>query len=307
MPLSRRERFSLKSQMIETVTEDRSWTFQRTNLLLGEYGFQTLDPYDNNGELTFADSIREISDSDLIEMYSLITGTELADVQAQIDTAESPLWKSGYVRVFLSHSAAHKQFIGQVANELAVSGIHAFVAHDTMEYEQPWQDQIELGLRTMQAFVAIIHPEFLPSAWCQQEIGWALGRGVPQYAIRYPADPAGFIGRTQWPQGGEMNHRQVAALILEWVSRIPEFSDQIVEGLLAALRAAENYMDAGATAKRIATIDTLTPAQWAELAEIYHANDQVGGAGLVGRELAPYYRAHSQSWPPTRPAKPDPF
>ncbi len=292
--------------MIEIVTADHSWTFDRTNLLLGECGFQRLDPYDNNGEFTFADSIREISDSDLIEMYSIVTDTDVDDVDAYIDTTNSSLWKSGYVRVFLSHSAAHKQFIGHVADELAVSGIHAFVAHDTMEYEEPWQDQIEHGLRTMQAFVAIIHPEFLPSAWCQQQVGWALGRGVPRNAIRYPSDPAGFVGRTQWPQAAEMNDREVAALILAWVSRIPEFSDQIVVGLLAALRAADNYMDAGATAKRIATIDTLTQAQWTELAEIYHTNDQVGRAGLVRRALAPYYQSHHQTWPPEQPTQTEP-
>jgi hypothetical protein len=304
MPLTRRDRFALKSQMVDVIMEDREWTSQRTNLLLAEYGCQTIDPYDNNGEFTFADSIKDIGDADLVEMYSLVTGTEPENVQSQIDTGDSSLWKPGYVRVFLSHSAIHKQFIGQVADELAVSGIHGFVAHDTMEYEQPWQEQIEHGLRTMQAFVAIIHPEFLPSAWCQQEVGWALGRGVPRYVVRYPTDPVGFIGRTQWPQGSGMNHRQVAAEILQWVSRIPEFSDQIVVGLLAALRSAGNYMDAGATASRIATIDTLTQDQWDELVDIFHANDQVRGGSLAHKALRPLFDRHSRQFPP---AKPVPF
>jgi hypothetical protein len=159
----------------------------------------------------------------------------------------------------------------------------------------------------MQAFVAVIHPEFLPSAWCQQEVGWALGRGVPKYVVRSPADPAGFIGRTQWPQGHGLTPKQVAGVILEWVSRIPEFRDQIVEGLLAALRSAGNYMDAGATASRIATIDTLTPDQWTVLAEIFHINDQVGGGVLAHRALAPFYAQHGQAWPPPAPAAPSPF
>jgi hypothetical protein len=300
VPLSRRERFSLKSQVVDVLDGDRDWDFRRINLLLIEYGCEPIGGY-NNDDFTFQDSIKDVSDTDLLEIYSIVTGTEPAEVQSQIEDVESSLWKSGYVRVFLSHSAHHKQFIGQVADELAVSGIHAFVAHDTMEYEQPWQDQIEHGLRTMQAFVAIVHPEFLPSAWCQQEVGWALGRGVPRYVIRYPVDPAGFIGRTQWPQAGELSAPQVAALVLEWVSRIPEFSDQIVDGLLASLSAADNYIDAGATARRIATIDTLTPQQWTKLAEIYHSNDQVRRAGLVGQALAPYYRGHGQPWPPTQP------
>ncbi|MDN3310539.1 toll/interleukin-1 receptor domain-containing protein [Microbacterium oryzae] len=306
MPLSRRERFSLKSQLVDVIDADRDWDFRRVNLLLIEYGCQPLGGF-NSDDFTFEDSIKDVSDADLLEIYSIVTGAAPAEAQGQIEDAESSLWNSGYVRVFLSHSAHHKAFVGQVADELAVSGIHAFVAHDTMEYEQPWQDQIEHGLRTMQAFVALVHPEFLTSPWCQQEVGWALGRGVPRYVIRYPADPAGFIGRTQWPQGNEMNAREVAALVLEWVSRIPEFSDQIVDGLLSSLSGAQNYMDAGATARRIATIDTLTPQQWTRLAEIYHSNDQVGRAGLVGQALAPYYRSHGKPWPPAQPVEPASF
>ncbi|WP_166784008.1 toll/interleukin-1 receptor domain-containing protein [Cryobacterium suzukii] len=288
------------------LDNDKDWDYRRVNLLLIEYGCEPLGGY-NNENFAFEDSIKNAADADLLEIFSIITGVEPAVAQGQIEDAESSIWSSGYVRVFLSHSAHHKQFIGQVADELAVSGIHAFVAHDTMEYEQPWQDQIESGLRTMQAFVALVHPEFLTSPWCQQEVGWALGRGVPRYVIRYPVDPAGFIGRTQWPQGNDLSARQVAALILGWVSRIPEFSDQIVEGLLAALSASQNYIDAGATARRLATIDTLTTHQWTKLAEIYHSNDQVGRAGVVGQALTPYYRSHGQAWPPAQPTQPDPF
>ncbi|MCJ1710749.1 toll/interleukin-1 receptor domain-containing protein [Clavibacter michiganensis subsp. phaseoli] len=292
--------------MIDALDGDQDWDFRRTNLLLIEYGCETVGGYGNE-DFTFADSIKNVPDADLLEIYELITGSEPNEVRGQIEDAESSLWKRGYVRVFLSHSAQHKQFVGQIANELAVSGIHAFVAHDTMEFEQPWQEQIERGLRSMQAFVAVVHPEFLSSAWCQQEVGWALGRGVPKYVIRYPADPTGFIGRTQWPQGNSLSAKEVAALILRWVSNVPEFSDQIIDGLLAALRASQNYMDAGATARRIATMDTLTPQQWTRLGEIYHSNDQVGHAGLVGQALAPYYRNHGQTWPPAAPMEPDPF
>lgn len=304
MHLSRRERFSLKRQIIDVLDGERDWDFRRINLLLIEYGCRPLGGYGND-DFSFEDSISDVPDADLLEIYSLVTGATPAEAQGQIEETDSSLWSSGYVRVFLSHSAQHKQFIGEVADELAVSGIHAFVAHDTMEYEQPWQDQIEHGLRTMQAFVALVHPEFLSSAWCQQELGWALGRSVPRYVIRYPVDPAGFIGRTQWPQGNGMSAREVAALILEWVSKNPEFSDQIVDGLLASLSSAQNYIDAGATARRIATIDTLTPEQWDRLAEVYYSNEQVGRAGLVGKALGPYYRSHGKTWPPLQPAEPN--
>ena len=65
--------------------------------------------------------------------------------------------------MFLSHSAAHEKFAGEVAEELAVLGIDAFVAHDTMEYSKPWQAQIEQALQSMDLFATVAHPEFLTS------------------------------------------------------------------------------------------------------------------------------------------------
>lgn len=117
MPLNRRDRFALKSQMVDVINEDRDWTFQRTNMLLTEYGCSALSPYDNEGEFTFADSIKDLGDADLLEMFSLVTGVEPEAVQSQIETVDSSLWKPGYVRLFVSHSAVHKKFIGQVADE----------------------------------------------------------------------------------------------------------------------------------------------------------------------------------------------
>jgi hypothetical protein len=47
------------------------------------------------------------------------------------------------VRLFMSHSARHRELVGKVADELAIVGIHGFVAHNTMTYSRPWQAQIE--------------------------------------------------------------------------------------------------------------------------------------------------------------------
>lgn len=297
MALSKSERFTMKAHLLEEMDRDTdTWDFRRRNLLLSEYGYETMGAgYDDLG---FEDSIARITDGDLVEMYSIVTGATVDEVRADVAFADAGNWKPGYIRVFLSHSALHKAFVGQVANELAVAGIHGFVAHDTMEYEQPWQDQIEEALRSMQAFAAIIHPEFSQSAWCNQEVGWALGRRVPMYSVRVGADPAGFIGRTQWPAANSEPAKRVAQHIIEWVGKIPELADPMIDGLLNALRSAGNYIDAGAAASRIASLSSLTNEQWSTLDQIYHQNDQVSGAGLVSRALRPFYQENGRTWPP---------
>ena len=82
----------------------------------------------------------------VVQMYSIITGTELDEVENSVQSAVLGNWKPGYVRLFMSHSARHKEFVGKVADELAVVGIHGLVAHDTMKYDTPWQAQIEQAL-----------------------------------------------------------------------------------------------------------------------------------------------------------------
>lgn len=306
MALTRADRFKLKSRMLADIDDpDNDWDLRRQNLLLTEFALPSLsgDSYDGP---VFEDLIADISDEALVEMYAIVLGQDPQEVANLVVEPEVGNWKPGYVRLFISHSAKHKASIGEIADELAVTGIHGFVAHDTMEYTKPWQNQIEQALRSMQAFVALVHPEFNDSAWCQQEVGWALGGRVPSYAVRIGKDPAGFIGSNQWPSGHDMGAKPIANLISAWVATIPELGDRMVDGLFSALEAANNYMDAGATANRIAALGGLTEPQWARLDEIYRTNDQVHGGALPSKALKPFYQEHSRAWPPLKPAPPAP-
>lgn len=301
MPLSRSKRFNLKSQIIDVMNKvDGGWELAKTNLLLSEFGLATVEGgWDGPG---VEDIISQISDADLIEMCSIVTGIKQDDVQDAVDSADSGNWKPGYVRLFISHSTQHKKFIGEVAAELAIVGIHGFVAHDMMAYSKPWQSQIEQALRSMQAFVAIVHPEFLDSEWCHQEVGWALGRRSPKFVVRMGVDASGFIAHDQWPSGHNRSPKEVASAISKWASSIPELGETMTDGLFAALEEAGNYMDAGATSERIANLSNLTDVQWARLDAIYWRNDQIHGGALPTRALRPFYQQQGRSWPPPQSA-----
>lgn len=164
----------MKSQLVD-VLGTADWSFDKINLLLDEFCLEQLS--DNWQGPSYSDIISGISDSLLVEMYAVVMDIDEEEVQNVVESAENVNWKDGYVRLFLSHPANHKKFVGQVAQELALVGIHGFVAHDTMQYSKPWQSQIEQALRSMQACVALIHPDFSDSSRCQQEVGWA--RGAP--------------------------------------------------------------------------------------------------------------------------------
>ncbi len=57
--------------------------------------------------------------------------------------------------------------------------ISGFVAYETIDPGELWQREIEAALRSMHAMAALITPDFHDSKWTDQEVGWALGSGVP--------------------------------------------------------------------------------------------------------------------------------
>src|ERR1700677_3202059 len=110
---------------------------------------------------------------------------------------EISIWGENGYRVFLSHKGGVKKETSRLKDELEVYGISAFVAHADIEPTKEWQQEIENALATMQAFVALMTPDFHDSNWTDQEVGFALGRGVPIIAAKMGKDPYGFIGKFQ--------------------------------------------------------------------------------------------------------------
>src|SRR5690606_30030135 len=92
-------------------------------------------------------------------------------------------------RAFLSHVHEERVFVGAVKEILTNRyGIDAFVAHDDIHPSKTWRSTIKTALDTCDFFVAFLHPKFHESQWCDQEVGWALSRGIPIL----PVHPVGF-------------------------------------------------------------------------------------------------------------------
>jgi hypothetical protein len=111
-------------------------------------------------------------------------------------TAER-IWSGHGYRVFLSHKAEVKKKATELKERLAPFGISSFVAHTDIHPTKEWQGEIENALASMDAFVALLTKRFHESDWTDQEVGYALGRGVPLIAAKLERDPYGFIGRFQ--------------------------------------------------------------------------------------------------------------
>jgi hypothetical protein len=138
-------------------------------------------------------------------------GSRLAPSELEV----RQIWPEGRFRLFLSHLAKHKAEVARLKEELRVRGVAAFVAHEDIEPSLEWQTEIELRLRSMHAMAALLTPEFNSSSWTDQEIGWALGRGVLVVPVRLGIDPYGFVGKFQGVRGSLENPSLLAGSIVQ--------------------------------------------------------------------------------------------
>ena len=176
-------------------------------------------------------------------LYSVVDG----DAKAQLDWMKTALedlertesggpniepddiWQAGMIRAFVSHLSEHKIFAAEVAGHLLGSGLHGFVAHENIEVSAEWQIVIERALNSAHVFLGLVHPGFSASHWTQQEVGWAMARGIPALFVRLGEDPKGFPAKFQYPTFVDRPAADVAESVVRWLSR-----DSVFVPILAA-------------------------------------------------------------------------
>lgn len=288
---------TLVAKATESLCDTSKWPIHHINIMMREYGLEEFPE-----TVTSADDLRRglppriqaLSVTDLLSLNQVARDGLLAPGEEVHHDAR--MWAEGVPRVFLSHKAEHRQYVHEVADALSERGVAAFVAHDSIEVDADWQSTIESALATMDALVAILHEDFARSAWTQQEVGWALGRGVPVLQIKHGEDPVGFGSRRQagpFPAGAQ----ECALFILDWLSRRPEFGEALVSARIRVLRDSASYVAAETAAMEIARLSHLTPAQWEALSDAVVTNDQVHGGVLPTRVLRAFFARHGKTMP----------
>jgi TIR domain len=119
-----------------------------------------------------------------------------------VDPDNLSIWRPGLVRLFISHRDSHKRQATSLADALEPLGISSFVAHETIEPTKEWRREIMNGLETMEIMLVFLTDDFQESPWTNQEVGFALGRGIPIVSLKMAIrDPPGFISHEQALRG----------------------------------------------------------------------------------------------------------
>lgn len=119
-------------------------------------------------------------------------------VQKPKEDEVAHIWAPDKLKFFISHRDKHKAEAKKLGEELKAYGISSFVAHDSIQPMSSWKHEIMKALQTMDACLCYITNDFYDSEWTNQEVGYALARGVPIYLYRVDkTDPKGFKLDTQ--------------------------------------------------------------------------------------------------------------
>jgi len=193
------------------------------DLYFQAFDIPTPHGYEKFGESWIAytiGTISEGSDDSILEMAEDL-GISPSGIASSLG-APPKIWPTKNIfRLFISHISQHREKATRLRDCLVPFHISSFVAHEDIKPTELWEKEIERALQVMDGFLAIHTEGFSKSVWTQQEIGFAVARGVKIISFEMGEDPTGFLSKHQ--ALARMN-RTAEAIALE-VSNILETDD----------------------------------------------------------------------------------
>lgn len=163
----------------------------------------------------FRDATRE-NDYDAYRAANIHPSTDAkGDLNINMLQEEPTFWQRGFYRMFISHLTGDKSVADELKRILGSLGISCFVAHEDIEPTKVWQDEIVKALVTTDALCAIISPGIINSKWCDQEVGFAMGRDILCISLMFGEKPYGILGMSQGIQCEGKEIKKVAVAIFD--------------------------------------------------------------------------------------------
>lgn len=185
------------------------------------------------------------------------------------------IWNSNYFRLFISHTSKHVSFCTKLKIQLIKESVSGFVAHLDIEPTVEWQSTIEYALNTCDALAAIVSQDFIKSKWCDQEVGYALGRGLLVVPVMVDADPYGFIGKYQGLKWIGKNTEQIATGIEKILMKNPKTSSRMIEVLVGKFENSDTFQQAKNNISRLEKLEHIPALLIKRILTASVSNDQI--------------------------------
>lgn len=226
-----------KIELIDKIGREMQsrYSYVEIDNFLGEFGISPPKEVNSNSKWIYTKTALRGCDDQLVlriaaELDMPVDGNAGAVVTPPANWVDSKAF-----RLFISHISKDKLKATRLKECLAPYGIAGFVAHEDILPTLEWQVEIERGLRTMDAFIAVHTPGFRESFWCQQEVGFALGSGKKIISFKMGEDPTGFISKHQALARRDRSAEDIAKEIDGLLALDPRTRDRLAEARAALI------------------------------------------------------------------------
>lgn len=272
MPLSASKRISLLKE-IGNRLQVEDWPL--IDLTLSPFSLPTSETWQGDKYAYVLEMCKAAPDDTLTELSQHV-GYILEEVPKP--GIDPPFWRKRMFRLFISHLSSEKVFAAELQEALLNYGISGFVAHNDIEPTLEWQTQIETALATADSLVALLHSAFHQSNWTDQEIGFAMGRGLPVFAVRFGQDPYGFIGRFQGFTGGGKTADALAKELFDSYRKNKQTQKRMAEVLINLFEDSGSFAAAKARIGYLEDLESWDAAFVPRLEAMVEANSQISGS-----------------------------
>ena len=205
--------------------------------------------------------------------------------------------------LFVTHAHEDTEAANETKEALRTIGFAGFVAHQDIEPTREWEDEILRNLRTCVGLVVVSTSYGRSSAWVNQEIGFAVGRGVPVIAVDRGSPPWGMLYRFQslrWKvAGAEIDSLDARKYNIPKLYRALEnvgigTRDLLIEGIGQS----DSFEEARVTATLLAGQGELRRDQAVRLATLSAENVNIRNCYVAQSKLPPLLVPFREHIPP---------
>jgi len=278
MLLTASQRVSLIKEIVKRLSIEN---YSIIDMTLTEFGLPTTNTWNGGSDSYVMEMVKGQDNSKLLAIGKHL-GYDKTDAPSYLEPA---FWEEGKFRVFLSHLSKQKSWTTSLQEELSKFGITAFVAHKDIKPTLEWQAQIETALATCDALVALLHAGFHESNWTDQEIGFAMGRGVPVFSVRFGQDPYGFIGKTQAFQGLGKEADEVAKELFDAYRSNKQTQEKMAVVLLKMFVKSASFAQAKIRVGYLEELETWGADFAGRIRDADEANGQINGSWGVSARV----------------------
>ncbi|HKN06442.1 MAG TPA: toll/interleukin-1 receptor domain-containing protein [Thermoplasmata archaeon] len=224
----------------------------------------------------------------------------------QVLVGASPLVKDSSRLAFISHSHVDKDIAHDLKALLRPLGLNGFVAHDDIEPNAEWQQEILRNLRDCKGLIVVATDAARASPWVNQEIGAAVVRGIGTATLNCGVAPFGFLYHFQaakWtpkePEGTQFRDRNFLEANLPEICHALQKAGVVTQDyLIEGMGSAWGFEETRVVTKLIAESGTLEERQALRLAYLADNSTTVRDCWEAQRLLPPLIKPHIGTVPP---------